>query len=137
MAYVALKPCRFVGQTFRIGEAVPDELIHPGAVKNLLKMQVLAIQDNGIIPANNQEQIQDNETVQISVPAEEGDIMLDVSPEGLQAIFNVLSGKAADAESIIEKMDEGDALILLHLVDSRKTIKEAAEARAKEIEGEQ
>lgn len=137
MAYIALKPCQFAGQKFRIGETVPDELIHPGTAKNLLKMQVLAVRDNGTIPANNQEQIRGNETVRISVPAEEGDLVLDVSLEGVQAIFNVLSGKAADAASIIEKMDEGDALILLHQIDSRKTIKEAAEARAKEIEGEQ
>lgn len=42
MAYTALKPCRFAGQSFRIGESVPVEVIQPGAAKSLVKMGVIA-----------------------------------------------------------------------------------------------
>ena len=34
MAYVALKPCKFAGQIFKIGERVPEEAILPGAASN-------------------------------------------------------------------------------------------------------
>ena len=38
---------------------------------------------------------------------------------------------------MVEKMTDGDALILLHLADSRKTIKTAAEDRAKALSAKQ
>ena len=131
MAFVAVKPCRFAGQSFRIGESVPDEVIHPGAVRNLIKMGLIAETDAAGKRA--EEPQKENSTISITIQAEEGDLILTPTPEGLQAIFDVLSSKAADAEPIIESITDGDALILLDVSDSRKSIKELCRARAQEI----
>ena len=42
MTYVAQKPCRLAGQAFLIGDVIPDEVIHPGAAKNLLRMGIIS-----------------------------------------------------------------------------------------------
>jgi len=137
MTYVALKPCSFAGQNFRIGEVIQGDLIRPGHAKNLVEMKKIA-PTNGdaekiVIPAP---------AFSIAVNVEEGEMRLEPTEEGIQAIFSVLTGKTAEAEEIVKTMTDADALILLHMSDGRKTIKTAAENRAKEIsteisEGEQ
>ena len=128
MAYVALKPCRLAGQDFKIGEEIPDGIVHPGAANNLVKMQVIADADNGTKPV-----VEQKSTISLVIPVKEGNLPLEVSSEGIQAVFTVLTGKADEAEATIEQMTDGDALILLHLADSRRTIQKAAEARAKAL----
>lgn len=127
MAYIAKRPCRFMGNEFKIGDVVPEEFILPGNAHNLVKMGTIADAGDGDY---------DPEYISVIVHADEGDIPLTISPEGIQAIFDVLGSNATDAKTIVEKMDEGDALILLHVSDSRKSVKEAAEARAKALNSE-
>lgn len=130
MAYVALKPCCFAGQRFKIGETIPGGLIHQGAANNLVKMQVIA--EQGGAPAATT-----SAKATVVIHADEGDLPLELTSDGLQAVFDALTAKAADVEPIIERMTDGDALILLHITDNRKAVKAAAEARAKAISTEQ
>lgn len=139
MAYVALKPCCFAGQRFKVGEDVPEELVLPGAAKNLVKMGVIAKQAE-ITNAQVDQQVNEPQiipaAIELYIHAEEGDVLVEPTNEGLQAIFDVLNSNVEKAEPIIQQMNDGDALILLHVTDNRKSIKEAAEARAKEISEE-
>ena len=136
MAYVALKPCCFAGHRFRIGETVPDELIHPGNAKNAVKMGLIAEHAGEAgTPAKTPETpvIPPVEKMTVNIHAEEGDLPLDLTQEGLQAVVDVLTSNVEGAEPIIAAMTDGDALILLHLTDTRKSVKNAAEARAKAL----
>lgn len=130
MAYIALKPCKFAGQRFKINDAVPGELIHPGAAKNLVKMQILALAD-GLdgAPVKTAGNISAHK---ITV----GDMSLELTSEGLQHVFDALTSNVEGAEKVVGEMTDGDALILLHMSDGRKSIKAAAEAKAKELSGE-
>lgn len=131
MAYVAQKPCCFAGQRFKIGEAIPDELIHPGAVETNIKMGVIAKQGGTKAPRTTATIAP---AISVKVNTEKGTMALNLTPEGLQSVVTVLTGKAIEAEAVIEEITDGDALILLHMCDSRKTIKAAAEARGKALE---
>lgn len=137
MTYIALKPCSFAGLNYRIGESVPDVVLHPGAIKSLVKMGVIAEGVNK--PEEATPATVPVETCTITVSTEDGETSLAITPDGIQDIFTVLTGKADAAEAVINGMTEGDALFLLHMADGRKSIKAAAEARAKVIEeaGEQ
>ena len=126
MAYIALKPCRFAGQAFKIGEAVPEKLVSPGAAKNLVKM--------GKISSTDGEAPTGTSTASESVKISAGDMTLEISKDSLQLIFDALTANVENAEKIVKKMTDGDALILLHMSDSRKSIKAAAEARAIALE---
>lgn len=132
---IALKPCSFGGKKYFIGDEIPAEYVsNPSAQEKLGTLTVV----------NVDAEIDVHETIVIPEPSlslvvqsEGKEMTLEPSDKGVQDVFNVLIGKASDAEAIINEMDDGDALILLHLADSRKTIKEAAELRAKELAGEQ
>ena len=136
MAYVALKPCCFAGHRFRIGETVPDEVIHPGNARNAVKMGLIAEHAGEAgTPAKTPETPVNPlvEKMTVNIHAEEGDLPLELTQEGLQTVVDVLTSKVEAAEPIVAAMADGDALILLHETDSRKAIKAAAEARAKAL----
>lgn len=130
MAYVAQKPCSFAGISFKIGETVPGELIVPGAISSLLKMKILSVNGQN---ETHEATTKTVERIEIKAKTDEGYLLLSLTPEGLQNIFDVLSCNLNDAAAIISQMTDSDALILLHISDSRKGVKEAAETRAKEI----
>lgn len=134
MAYVALKPCGFAGQRFKIGDNIPAELVLPGAAKNLVEMGIIVDTDAAATPAK--ETIVKTEALTIALHTDDGDLPLEPSQEGIQQVFDALTGNVGHAETIIKAMTDGDALILLNAADSRKSIKEATEARAKELSAE-
>ena len=131
MTLIAKKPCSFGGEKFYIGYTIPAEyVINP---KDQEKMGVLAIVD-GAVPSTSK--TPNTSRINIGVKTDEGVLPLVVTDIGVQAVFDVLTSKADDAEDIINEMTDGDALILLHVCDSRKTIKAAAEARAQALNSE-
>lgn len=129
MTYIALKPCKFAGQAFKIGDTIPGGCILPGAAKNLVKMEIIASADGAGVPVSNG-------PIAITARAEGGDMALQLTDIGLQQIFDALTANVEGAEKIIETMTDEDALILLHMCDSRKGVKTAAEERAKALEPE-
>ena len=136
MAYTALKPCRFAGRDYLVGESVPDEVIRPGAEKDLVKMNVLAPQPDTIV-ADETDETDGPFCASIAVVNSNGDtVYLPVTESDLQAIFDVLTGTASLADPIIATMDNEYALYLLSLSDNRKSIKQAAKDRARELTNE-
>lgn len=129
MRLIARQPCSFGGKKFYIGDEVPPELVLDAKAQE--KKGVLTISEDKetvVIP---------EPAITVNVHAKEGDMPVELTSEGLQAVFDVLNSTAEEAPAIIEEMTDGDALILLHVTDKRKSVKDAAEARAKELnEGE-
>lgn len=132
---IALKPCSFGGKKFFIGDEIPAEYVASPATQEKLGTLVVVKVDAEIDV--HETVVYPESKVSLVVQSDGKEMTLEPTDRGIQDVFNVLIGKATDAEAIIKQMDDADALILLHLADSRKTIKEAAELRAKELAGEQ
>ena len=134
MKLIAKKPCSFGGTKFYGGDEIPAEFVlNPQAQE---KLGVLAIVADDAAPASDPTpDVVHNEvdTITVVIRAKEGDLPLNLTKEGLQAVVDVLTVKPAEAVAIIEKMEDGDALILVHIMDARKSVKEAAEERAKAL----
>lgn len=152
MKLIAQKPCSFGGKQFYIGDEIPSEyVLNPTAMVNYGVIAIIEENDSGADSGNGSESgsecktfnniIIPDVTMSILVRTENGVETLEPTDEGIQDIFTVLIGKATEAEAVINQMDDADALILLHMADARKSVKAAAEARAKalsqESEGEQ
>ena len=141
MKLIAKKPCSFGGKKFYIGDEIPTELVLDPRAQE--KMGVLAIFDDEIDcdtadkPCDQQPIVISDPTLTICVHVDGNDMELEPTDGGLQDIFNVLIGPADAAGAIIKEMEDEDALILLHMADSRKSVKAAAEARAKALQAEQ
>lgn len=134
MKLIARKVCNFGGKKFYIGDEIPVELVlNPmeREKRGVLKIVYDDTEVSTLAPAKVTV-----ETMAIAVHTEKGDMPLNITHDGLQAVVDVLTTKVDDAEPIIEQMTDDDALILLHMADSRKAIKEAAEARAKALNAE-
>ena len=138
MKLFARKPCSYAGKKFFIGDQIPAEyVLDPHGQE---KMGVLAIvtDDAGTAPAAEAEDVRnDVETMTVVIHAEEGDLDLNLTQEGLQAVVDVITSSVEDAKPVIAAMSDGDALIMLHLADDRKGVKDAAEARAKALNAEE
>ena len=136
MKLIAKKPCNFGGKRFYIGDEIPAEFVLDPKAQEKMGVLVQVDAQGHPAPVPDQEEPEES-TITINVPVEEGNLNLYVTKEGIQDVFSVLTAKTSEAEPIIEKMTDGDALILLHLADSRKTIKTAAEDRAKALSAKQ
>lgn len=130
MDYVAQKPCCFGGRRFRIGDQVPAEVVHAGMAQKLVKMGVIAIQNPQQCPGQGETPTRMTGT-RILLREEAGDRPLELTGESLQAVFDVLTGNVSQGEVILQQITEPDALLLLQAAASRKTVKEAAQERAK------
>ena len=140
MKLIAQKPCSFGGKRFYIGDEVPaEDVLNPA---KQAKLGVLAIvrDDAGATPTVEGEGVETHnpvDTMEVVIHAEEGDLLLNLTAEGLQAIVDVLTSNVEDAEPVIAAMTDDSALILLHAADYRKGVKEAAAARAKALNEEE
>ena len=129
MKLIAKKPCSFGGMKFYIGEKIPaDIVLDPNAQE---KRGVLVQVADGNDPAPNTAPC--TGAISIVIHADEGDLPLELTNDELQSVFDVLTGNAEDAKPIIEQMENGDALLLIHATDNRKTVQNAAVDRAKDL----
>lgn len=134
MKLIAKKPCSFGGKKFYIGDEIPAAVVLDPQEQE--KWGVLAIvpDDAGATPPAEPEEVHNEvDTMTVVIRAKEGELPLNLTKEGLQNVVDVLTCKPADAVAIIAGMTDGDALILVHITDNRKAVKEAAEARAQAL----
>lgn len=140
--YKALKPCSFGdGQKYYIDDLIPDEVIAPTAVVRLINMgyitKVKGVSggaEGGGEAAKVAPIVVSDTTLSILLRTDDGsDVLLEPTDHGIQDIFSVLVSNADNAIPVIKQMDDKEALILLSIVDARKTVNVAAKARAKEL----
>lgn len=124
MKLIAKQPCSFGGKRFYIGEEIPVELVQEPKTQEKFGKLVIVNDDQPAGACG---------VMTVFVRAEEGDIPLELTQEGLQTVLDILSSNAEDAEPIVKQMTDVDALIFLDIADSRKTIKAAAKARAQAL----
>lgn len=135
MTYVAVKPCKLKGQAFKIGETIPADALEPGAAKNLIKMGIIASKDSTEEPTIPK--AEPEEFIEVDIDTKEGKLNLKLTKKGLQDYVDVMTSKVEPAEAIVKEMTDTDALIMLDISETRKTIKEAAKARALQISQEE
>lgn len=142
MKLIAKKPCSFGGKRFYIGDEIPSELVmNPQDQEKMGRLAIVA-DEAAVVPPEGDKEPETLDVMTVLIHCEEGDMPLNLTQNGLQAVVDVLTSNAEDGTSIVKGMTDGDALILLDITDNRKTIKEAAKARAQvlnaeESEGEQ
>lgn len=138
MKLIAQKPCSFGGRKFYIGDEIPAELVMDPKLQE--KRGLLTIVNDA--PAFTAgvdlgDPAGDCSVIAVVLHTEKGDFPLELTEEGLQSVVDVLTSKGDTAKAIVEQMTEEHALILLNATDSRKNIKEAAEARAMALNSEE
>ena len=129
MKLIAKKPCSFGGKRFYIGDEIPAEVVLNPQEQE--KMGRLSIVTDGAEVAHSGDS---SACIPLIVHSKEGDLPISLTAESLQAVVDVLTSNADDAAAAIKEMDDRDSLALLYFADSRKTVQQAAEARARAVD---
>ena len=122
MNYVALKPVKFCGRQYKVGEIVPegivDEHIAEAASVNGANTENLSVNPNTL-----------------SIPLLQSKHELVMNAQQLSQFFATIQKTIDEAKIEIATMTEEDVpvLELLHEIDSRKGIKAAVETRLADL----
>ena len=130
MKLIAKKPCSFGGKRFYIDDEIPVELVRDPATQE--KYGTLAIVNDAAVPAMT-EPGGDATVVHLVISGKDGDVALDMAPESIQTVMNILTANAEDAADLIKQVTNDDILFLVNSADSRKTVQAAAKARAQDL----
>ena len=133
MKLIAKQPCSFGGKRFYIGAEIPVELVQePKTQEKYGKLAI--VNDDVVLAAEDHTEPGGNAAVvHLVIHGKDGDIALDLAPESIQTVMDVLTANAEDAEKLIKKIDSDDLLFLVNAADSRKTVQAAAKARAQAL----
>lgn len=132
MKLVANKPCNLNGKKYFIGEEVPVEEVVDYA--SLVKMGLLSVIRDAVPEDNLEECVAMVGEVSFSIPIVNETIDLDVTEPQMQDAVKTMQMNADVAVAHIRGDIEDDTtLIIINALDSRTTVKKAAESKAKNL----
>lgn len=147
MRLIVKKPCSYGGKKFFIGDEIPAELVVN--IEREEKLGVIsAANDEAGVPEQSgalysQEQVDemiqsavaelkpfdsDNAGFTVTVKGEGGNVTaVSCSAEDIQSVVDVLQMNADDGAKAVASVQSDSVLILLHVLDTRATVKKAAQ----------
>lgn len=136
--YICTKAVTLGATKYTPGQNIPADAVLPSRVRALTKQGFIAPQAEAtaLPPVGAQER--PDAPAPIVIPlTRDGAVYEVVTPyETLLAVTSNLQLNADEVVTAIKTMTDDTALILLHALDARKTVKDAAEARAAKLEKE-
>lgn len=132
MNYVALKPVKFCGRQYKVGEIVPEGVVDERRSLFLKKSGHIA--EAASVNGANTENLSVNPNT-LSIPLLQSKHELVMNAQQLSQFFAIIQKTMDEAKIEIATMTEEDVpvLELLHEIDSRKGIKAAVETRLADL----
>ena len=132
MYYVALKPVKFCGRQYKVGEIVPEGVVDERRSLFLKKSGHIA--EAASVNGANTENLSVNPNT-LSIPLLQSKHELVMNAQQLSQFFATIQKTMDEAKIEIATMTEEDVpvLELLHEIDSRKGIKAAVETRLADL----
>lgn len=132
MNYVALKPVKFCGRQYKVGEIVPEGVVDERRSLFLKKSGHIA--EAASVNGANTENLSVNPNT-LSIPLLQSKHELVMNAQKLSQFFATIQKTIDEAKIEIATMTEEDVpvLELLHEIDSRKGIKAAVETRLADL----
>lgn len=132
MNYVALKPVKFCGRQYKVGEIVPEGIVDERRSLFLKKSGHIA--EAASVDGANTENLSVNPNT-LSIPLLQSKHELVMNAQQLSQFFATIQKTIDEAKIEIATMTEEDVpvLELLHEIDSRKGIKAAVETRLADL----
>ena len=132
MNYVALKPVKFCGRQYKVGEIVPEGVVDERRSLFLKKSGHIA--EAASVNGANTENLSVNPNT-LSIPLLQSKHELVMNAQQLSQFFATIQKTMDEAKIEIATMTEEDVLVLelLHEIDSRKGIKAAVETRLADL----
>jgi DUF438 domain-containing protein len=130
MRYIANKPCSFNGKKYFIGEEIPADSISNPQAQEKLGIITIANGEGVVAELRATEPGAYEGVVPIVISTEEGESMsLPMTPEEIQQVVTIQQLSAENAIKAVAEVTNENILILVHAIEGRKTVKEAAKKR--------
>lgn len=110
MDYIALRPCTFAGNRYRIGETIPGDAVMDG--KRQIALGTLAAHREADAGATD---------IAITI----GGAQISLTPDELQTVFDILQATAGDAAAAIQEETRENVRQVIAACDSRRSVKTA------------
>ena len=132
MSYICRKTLTISGVLYNPGDIIEDGVILPDRIRSLKTIGMISeMGDYSDIPAAKPSVIsEDTNTIDISVKVEKGYIELPLTAEEIKKVFSVLQMNNTDSVNSIKEIESENVLILIHAIDGRKSVQNAAKERA-------
>lgn len=134
MSYLCRKGLNISGTSYNPGDIIPDGVILPHRVRTLEAVGMISeVGENTEAPVVNSQPVVSTpelSTITIPIKGENGEISLEVTPEEVQEVFALLQMTANEGITAVGKVESDNVLILIHKIDTRKTMQNAAKERA-------
>lgn len=124
--YIALKPFRSAGVDYIVDDKVDVSKLNEAQIENLVKKKL-------IVKAGESEGTPAPELLTIPVNKDDGTIDVSMTVEQLLAVIALLQLTADGAAEALKDITDDAQLILIHRIDSRKTVQSAAQKRAEAL----
>lgn len=134
MSYLCRKGLNISGVTYKPRDVIPEGVILQSRIRTLTAVGMISeVTENTEVSVVNLQPVvsaPELSTITIPVKGENGDIPLEVTPEEVQEVFSLLQMTANEGITAIGKIESDNVLILIHAIDVRKTMQNAAKERA-------
>lgn len=130
-AFVCVKPATFAGVKYFPGDSVPEEAIAPGRINAVISMGLIAEAPADV--DGGEDQNSDPAVIAVPVKMSDGSFEdIEATEAQIAEAVTVLQLPVDDAVPRIAEIGDAVTLILINAWDSRKTVKNATAAKAKE-----
>lgn len=134
MSYICRKTLTISGVLYNPGDIIEDGVILPDRIRSLKTIGMISeMGDYSDIPVAKPSVVsvsEDTNTIDISVKVEKGYIELPLTAEEIKKVFSVLQMNNTDSVNSIKEIESENVLILIHAIDGRKSVQNAAKERA-------
>lgn len=133
--FICAKGLTLGSVTYAPGQDIPAGAVLPSRVRALVRQgYIVAKAEAAPAPAQEpQEPMQVPVPITIPLTKDGGVYEVVASPEDIITAVSVMQLTLEEASKVIEDTESEEALILIHALDSRKGIKEAASKRAEAL----
>ena len=131
MRLIAKKPCSYGGQQFFAGDEIPEKLVVNAKREESFGVIAIIDAEEGVSAQSGTFYLSehvDEVCFTITVKGEEDNVTaVSCSTEDIQSVVDVLQMNADDGAKAVTGVQSDSVLILLHALDTRATVKKAAQ----------
>ena len=132
--YIALKPCRVSGEKYLINDIVDVSKLSEREIAALLKMKKIAgTADAAVLPGTPAEGEPEEKLFEVPVINKDEVFNINITGAQLAEVVAIIQQTAEEAVKAVKEVTAEAPLILIHRLDTRKSVQEAAQKRAEEL----
>lgn len=122
--FLALKPCTIAGNKYIIDDEVDVSMCSDAEIARLLKKRFIVKSGEDEVNAG---------VFTVPVITKDCSITVDVTGEQLVTVLTLIQGTAEAAIEAIKNINDDAILILIHRLDTRKSVQEAAKKKGEAL----